>query len=73
MVTDHQNLPLLLSLHLGKTKSILFGFKLKLGKSPNLNVMCKGTIINPKSVVKYLGAEIHVDQHVSGEYIYWQY
>ena len=56
-----------LSLHLGKTESILFGSKVKLGKSPNLNVKCKGTIINPKSVVKYLGAEIHVDQHVSGE------
>ena len=54
-----------LSLHLGKTESILLGSKVKHGKSPNLNVKCKGTKINPKSVVKYLGAEI--DQHVAGE------
>ena len=54
-----------LSLHLGETESILFGSKVKLGKSPNLNVKCKGTKINPKYVVKYLGAEI--DQYVSGE------
>ena len=54
-----------LSLHLCKTESILFGSKVKLGKSPNLNVKCKHTKINPKSVFKYLGAEI--DQHVSGE------
>ena len=50
-----------LSLHLGKTESILFASKVKLGKSP-MNVKCKDTKINPKSVVKYLGAEI--DQYV---------
>jgi len=54
-----------LSLHLGKTESILFGSKIKLCKSPELNVQCNGTNIRPKSTVKYLGAEI--DNYVSGE------
>jgi len=54
-----------LSLHLGKTESILFGSKVKLSKSPKLHVQCNGTNIESKSVVKYLGAEI--DQFVSGE------
>ena len=38
-----------LSLHLGKTESIRFGSKVKLGKSSNFNVKCKGTNINRKS------------------------
>ena len=47
-----------LSLHLGKTESILFGSKIKLFKSPELNVQYNATNIRPKSTVKYLGAEI---------------
>jgi len=54
-----------LSLHLGKTESILFGSKIKLYKSPELNVQCNGTNIRPNSTVKYLGAEI--GHYVSGE------
>ena len=34
-----------LSLHLGKTESILFGFKSKLKPQPNLQIACKGTKI----------------------------
>jgi ribonuclease P/MRP protein subunit RPP40 len=56
-----------LSLHLGKTESILFGSKSKLSKASELNVECNGTIIQAKPSVKYLGAEI--DQNVSGEYM----
>ena len=54
-----------LSLHLGKTESILFGSKYKLSKSSKLNVECNGTQIIAKSTVKYLGSEI--DQYISGE------
>ena len=55
-----------LSLHLGKTESILFGSRAKLNKTQtNMNIQCNGTVINSKTSVKYLGAEI--DQHVSGE------
>ena len=57
-----------LSLHLGKTESILFGTKKKLqSTSSQLNVTCGGTILSAKSTVKYLGVEL--DQHLSGEYI----
>jgi len=42
-----------LSLHLGKTESILFGSKLKLSKTPKLNVQCNGTDIKSKSVIKW--------------------
>ena len=57
-----------LSLHLGKTESILFGTKKKLqSTSSQLNVTCGGTILSAKSTVKYLGVEL--DQHLSGEFI----
>ena len=57
-----------LSLHMGKTESILFGTKKKLqSTSSQLNVTCGGTILSAKSTVKYLGVEL--DQHLSGEYI----
>ena len=45
-----------LSLHLGKTESILFGSKQKLKATSNLNMECKGTVIEPREKVKYLGA-----------------
>ena len=56
-----------LSLHLGKTKSILFGSKSRLRSRSNLNIECKGSKIEPKDVVKYLGATL--DQTLSGESI----
>ena len=54
-----------LSLHLGKTESILFGSKLRLRSRSNLNIECKGSKIEPKDKVKYLGAIL--DQTLSGE------
>ena len=44
-----------LSLHLGKTESILFGTKRKLCKTDQFNVICNGTLIDSKSNVTYLG------------------
>ena len=54
-----------LSLHLGKTESILFGSKVKVKSLPGLSVKCKGHYIQPKESVKYLGATI--DQSLSFE------
>ena len=45
-----------LSLHLGKTESILFGSKIRLKKGSSLNISCNGTDIKSTSSVKYLGA-----------------
>ncbi len=56
-----------LSLHLGKTESILFGTKRKLKKQASLNVKCNGVSIQSSSTVKYLGIEM--DQSLSGEVI----
>ena len=44
-----------LSLHLGKTESILFGSRPRLKSQPVLSITCKGTIIEAKNTVKYLG------------------
>ena len=52
-----------LSLHLGKTESILFGSKHRLKSNSSLDITCNGTVINPTSSVKYLGATI--DQSLS--------
>ena len=54
-----------LSLHLGKTESILFGTKRKLAKHSELNIKCGDTFILPKSEIKYLGLDL--DQSLSGE------
>ena len=54
-----------LSLYLGKTESILFGSKSRLRSRSNLNIECKGSKIEPKDKVKYLGAIL--DQTLSGE------
>ena len=54
-----------LSLHLGKTESILFGPKRKINVNPSLKIVCNGSEINHCSVVKYLGAEL--DQSLDGE------
>ena len=54
-----------LSLHLGKTESILFGSKRNLKKCNKLNVQCNDEVIAPQQCVKYLGANL--DQELSGE------
>ena len=54
-----------LSLHLGKTESILFGSKSRLRSRSNLNIECKGSKIEPKDKVKYL--EAILDRTLSGE------
>ena len=52
-----------LSLHLGKTESILFGSKPKLRSQSTLNISCNGTNIQATSSVTYLGAVL--DQNLS--------
>ena len=52
-----------LSLHLGKTESILFGTRQKLRSHTGLNISCNGTPISSTTSVKYLG--ITIDQHLS--------
>ena len=56
-----------LSLHLGKTESILFGSKRKLKKIKDFFVTCNGQTINNQKSVKYLG--VMLDQELSGEAI----
>ena len=45
-----------LSLHLGKTQSILFGSKKHISKCSELHVTCNGSVIGSESEVTYLGA-----------------
>ncbi|XP_060608439.1 LDL receptor repeat-containing protein egg-1-like [Ruditapes philippinarum] len=47
-----------LSLHLGKTESILFASKPRLRSCDQLNIVCNGTTITSTKSVKYLGADI---------------
>ena len=54
-----------LSLHLGKTESVLFGTKRKLSNCRSLNISCNGINIESKTSVKYLGAA--VDYCLSGD------
>ena len=54
-----------LSLHVGKTESILFGSKRKLAKHSELNIKCGNSQIMPISEIKYLGLDIH--QSLDGE------
>ena len=54
-----------LSLHLGKTESIIFGSKHKLKSNNDLNVTCNGQAIHSTTSVKYLGATL--DQSLTGE------
>ena len=58
-----------LSLHLGKTESILFGPNRKLrSQSPeNVSIYCNGINIESKTSVKYLG--VMIDQFLSGDYV----
>ena len=54
-----------LSLHLGKTESILFGSKRKLNKNKSIQVQCAGNTLACRTHVKYLGVEL--DQSLSGD------
>ena len=56
-----------LSLHLGKTETILFGSKRKLKSVKKFEVICDGKIISPTNSEKYLG--ITLDENLSGESI----
>ena len=53
------------SLHLGKTESIVFGSKYKLRNVSKMNIACNNVQIEAKSSVKYLG--VVLDQDMSGE------
>jgi len=53
-----------LSLHLGKTESILFASNPKLSKCKSLKINCNGVDITSTNTVKYLGVQI--DQNMSG-------
>ena len=52
-----------LSLHLGKTESIVFGSKQKLRSQSSIDISCNGTSIASTSSIKYLG--ITLDQNLS--------
>ena len=54
-----------LSLHLGKTESLLFGSKRKLQAAENFQIKCDSTDISAVPVVKYLGLKL--DTTLSGE------
>ena len=53
-----------LSLHLGKTESILFGSKGKLKRSTDFTVQCDDTAVKRVQSVKYLG--VLLDVHLNG-------
>ena len=53
-----------LSLHLGKTESILFGTRDKL-RDASISITCNGTAITSVSAVKYMGTKL--DSLFSGE------
>ena len=53
-----------LSLHLGKTKSILFGYRPRLKSRSVLSITCKGTVIEARNTVQYLG--VVLEQCLSG-------
>ena len=54
-----------LSLHLGKTESILFGSKRKLQQNNSIQVQCAGNTLTCHTHVKYLGVEL--DQSLTGD------
>ena len=54
-----------LSLHLGKTESILFGSVRKLKKASKMKISCNNVEIEAKSSVKYLG--VVLDQDLTGK------
>ena len=56
-----------LSLHIGKTESILFSTKKKNNQSDNFQVFCNGTPVKRVNFVKYLG--LTIDSTLSGDSI----
>ena len=56
-----------LSVHLGKTPSIVFGTKNTLCQYNFLNSVCNGNVIESKSTITYLG--VTLDQCLSGDAI----
>ena len=54
-----------LSLHLGKTESIIFGTKKRLSKVGEFNVKCGETVVKRANSVKYLGVQL--DENLSGK------
>ena len=56
-----------LSLHLGKTESILFGTKRKIKECKSMNISCNGRVIETKSEITYLG--LILDQSLTGKSI----
>ena len=54
-----------LSLHLGKTESILFASKIKLKQNPGLKILVGNTVIQTKKEITYLGCIL--DENLSGE------
>ena len=53
-----------LSLHLGKTETILFGNKRKLRQHPDLRVTCDSQVLSARDSVTYLG--VTLDQSLAG-------
>ena len=53
-----------LSLHLGKMESILFRSRPRSKSQPVLSISCKGTVIEAKTTLKYLG--VVLEQCLSG-------
>ena len=56
-----------LSLHLGKTESILFGPKQKLKNVVDFNIKSNGHTVDSSEKVKYL--VMHIDTFLNGEFI----
>ena len=56
-----------LSLHLGKTECVLFGWRRKLRKVHNFEIDCTGHTVKAQSSVKYL--DVNLDNFLSGETI----
>ena len=56
-----------LSIHLGKTESILFGSKKKILKWSTMKIICEDNEVTAKDNVKYLG--VSLDQSLAGKYI----
>ena len=56
-----------LSLHLGKTESILFGPKQKLKNGVDFSIKCNGHTVDSSEKVKYFG--VHIDNFLNREFI----
>ncbi len=59
-----------LSLHLGKTQSILFGTQKRIRKKSTMSVTCGDTAISAKQTVEYLGSQM--GQTVDGQEMYYR-